>query len=158
MSDLSAAAPFDLDALWARLATVVKLRFEATSQSAGGWNGAGAGTVTLERPDDETLLFQERGTWQPEGGADLAFSNVFRWTIVRERGSLRLAHLRFGPERPVELFELWPTAKGAWESVAPHVCREDLYSALLTGAAEVLLLEWNVIGPTKSEQIRYSYE
>ena len=55
----------------------------------------------------------------PEGGRELRFRNVFRWSAVGE--ALRLEHLRFGVAHPVFLFDLAPVAAGEWRSVSPHL-------------------------------------
>ncbi|HMB91505.1 MAG TPA: hypothetical protein VKP65_11705 [Rhodothermales bacterium] len=92
--------------LWDQLARVQRLSFVAESALATGWNGAGQGGVRVTAPEASVWLFEETGTWQPDGGPVLPFRNVFRWT---KRGAvIGLEHLRFGPDAPVLLFDLIP--------------------------------------------------
>jgi len=151
-------ATFNLQALWTRLADVNALTLEARSTNSDvGWNGMGRGEVVVEIVESGTMLFHENGGWTSDGGTKLAFTNVYRWTALAESSSLRLEHLRLGNENPVYLFDLKQTGKVTWQSVEPHVCREDLYTAIMTFDGEVLALHWTIKGPAKNESIRYSY-
>ncbi|WP_366917971.1 DUF6314 family protein [uncultured Gimesia sp.] len=49
------------------------------------------------------------------------------------------------------------TAETRWESVEPHVCSNDLYSATLECEHDRLHLDWTVKGATKNECIGYVY-
>src|SRR5215212_2731765 len=80
--------------IWECLSRVRTLSFVAHSGKPGGWNGKGSGTVVVTHLGVGAMTFTESGFWRPEGGGDIRFRNVFRWTIVGE--SLRLEHLRFG--------------------------------------------------------------
>jgi hypothetical protein len=80
---------------------------------------------------------------------------VFRWSAVGE--SLRLEHLRFGPEHPVLLFDMTPGADGVWREVSPHQCREDCYTSSLGVEGGRLAVAWLIAGPRKRESIRYTY-
>jgi hypothetical protein len=144
-----------LEQLWERLADVRALAFVARSGLPGGWIGAGSGTVVVERADAATQTFNESGVWRPEGGRDLRFSNVFRWTIAVD--VLRLEHLRFGPDQPVYLFDLQQAGEREWRSAAPHLCKEDCYTALLVVHDHHLTLRWSIDGPRKQEHIEYTY-
>jgi hypothetical protein len=106
-------------ALWSHLRQVRLLRFVARSGAATSWDGIGTGSVVVETPSDASLIFREAGMWQPERGQESRFTNVFRWSLVRP-DLIRLEHLRFGPDRPVFLFEIGPVADGRWQSVRPH--------------------------------------
>ncbi len=150
---------FDLKAVWNRLSLMTSLRFKATSNaSGGGWNGEGRGSVVVESADPTTLLFHENGQWKSEEGKELTFTNMYRWTALLETHSLRLEHLRFGHNHPVYLFDLKQSDDISWQSVEPHVCRDDLYTAVMTFGADVLDLHWTIQGPTKNERIHYSYQ
>jgi len=150
---------FDLEAVWKRLSSVNSLVFHATSgTSKGGWNGEGRGSVVVESVDSDTILFHEDGMWKPETGKELTFQNVYRWTALLESHSLRLEHLRFGHNHPVYLFDLGQADEVTWKSVEPHVCRDDLYEAIMKLDGEVLTLHWTIEGPTKNESIHYLYQ
>jgi hypothetical protein len=144
-----------LDQLWERLGRVRTLSFSARSGRPGGWNGAGRGTVEVQRASEGTMTFTEAGVWRPEGGHDLRFSNVFRWSIVGN--AIRLEHLRFGADRPVYLFDLAPAGQGEWRSASPHLCREDCYAAVLVVRDDGIVLRWSIDGPRKQETIEYTY-
>lgn len=149
---------FELSALWERLAKVKSLEFTAESFDSGsGWNGSGTGTVAVEVVDSATLLFNEMGQWSPPEGTPLNFTNVFRWTALPDQRLIRLEHLRFGKTHPVYLFDLQQTNTSRWDSVEPHVCSDDLYTATLECQQDQLHLDWTVQGATKNERIRYVY-
>src|SRR6266478_2654180 len=71
-----------IDALWERLSQVRALSFLARSGKPDGWNGKGSGTVVVQQTEAGSMTFTESGVWRPEGGRDLRFRNVFRWTIA----------------------------------------------------------------------------
>lgn len=149
----------DLEDVWQRLARVRSLEFRAhsTDTTATGWQGVGQGTVEVQAPSEETLVYREQGRWKSAAGASLAFTNSYRWTRHPSSGLLSLEHLRFGDERPVSLFELAAASEGEWRSTAAHVCSEDCYSALMKFGDGSVHLEWNVSGPNKFEVISYLY-
>ena len=111
--------------------------------------------MVVEAAGDEAITFREAGTWRPEGGRDLRFSNVFRWSKAGE--AIRLEHLRFGEAHPVYLFDLLPAGDGEWRSASPHLCRDDCYAAVLSIAADRMVLRWSIDGPRKRETIEYTY-
>ncbi|WP_298865638.1 DUF6314 family protein [uncultured Gimesia sp.] len=149
---------FDLHTLWNRLTEVESLQFTAQSFDSGsGWNGTGKGSVEVETVDSVTMLYHETGCWSPHEGTELQFTNVFRWTSLLDQNLLRLEHLRFGKTNPVYLFELQQTGKIRWDSVEPHVCSDDLYTAMLECQHDRLDLDWTVKGATKNEKISYLY-
>jgi hypothetical protein len=138
--------------LFDTLHRVTALRFEARGST---WTGIGIGSVLVSSPADGVLTFTESGTWRTEHGGELAFSNVFRWSIVGPE-RVRLEHLRFGTDYPVELFELEPTADG-WRSVRLHLCEADCYAAELRLFPSGVWVAWQVSGPRKREAIEYTY-
>lgn len=144
---------------WERLRKMRELTFVARSHSAiaTGWNGVGKGTVLVDLLDPVTMVFHERGAWTPDGGQEINFRNVFRWTLDSEGRSIRLEHLRFGADNPVYLFDLVPVCAEALEATEPHVCREDLYAARMEYDQDVIRLSWTITGPRKNESIAYVY-
>ena len=142
--------------LWFFLSRVQNLRFLARSELPTGWNGHGSGTVVVEQPTDDILIFWESGVWQPQGGGEVDFSNIFRWSRL-EAAVIRLEHLRYGPEQPVYLFDLTAQSDGEWKSVEPHLCREDVYAARLRYDEPSILMTWTITGPKKQERLEYSY-
>lgn len=145
-----------IDRLWIALQQVRHLEFVAHSEGETGWNGRGIGSVIIESPTTEVLVFQESGTWHPVAGRVVSFRNAYRWTRCKD--TLRLEHLRFGEKHPVYLFDLAPDTDTTWSSIQPHLCREDEYTALLQLQDSSVLLNWKIIGPTKKEEIIYRYQ
>jgi hypothetical protein len=155
--------PEPLGALWAKLKTISRLDFTATSRSPenSGWNGSGVGTVCVSTSDERTIHFSERGQWRPSDNATgvapaITFTNTFRWTWQDSR--IRLEHLRFGPDQPVYLFDIVALSATEFHSVEPHVCREDRYAASVRLDRKKICVGWIVTGPTKDESIEYIYQ
>ena len=142
--------------LWSRLTRIQTLRFESHSRTGIGWSGVGRGSVELVQPQDDVLVWKERGQWQQNGGREIRFFNFFRWT--KQDDQLKLEHLRFGEQQPVYLFQLKAVNEREWRDVEPHLCREDRYSVLLQIEEKCLKLSWTVLGPRHDESINYVYE
>jgi len=141
--------------VWARLWEVMALSFVSRSEAKTGWIGGGDGVVKVSAPATNVLIFDESGSWQPDGQQPLRFTNVFRWTRLPD--SIRLEHLRFGRSHPVYLFDLAPRPDGIWREVTPHICVDDHYSASLQIEESQLRLTWSIKGPHKQETIEYIY-
>jgi hypothetical protein len=148
-----------LDAFWKRLMDVSQLIFHAKTKSKEekGWNGKGRGEVVVTKEGAHTLIFNEKGTWQGKQGAEVSFSNTFRWTLDRSAGVISLEHLRRGPDHPVFLFHLAPSGHGSLSSVHSHLCEGDAYFGHIRVDRYSLRLNWRVIGPKKNEEIDYYY-
>ncbi len=146
-------------AFWEKLLNVTEVSFHAMSKTGEeiGWNGKGQGEVTKTKEGSNILTFTEKGTWQGKQGGELAFRNVFRWTLDRRAGVISLEHLRRGPDHPVFLFHLAPTSKHALSSVDSHLCEGDTYFGRIHFDRFSLRLNWRVIGPKKNEEINYYY-
>lgn len=142
--------------LWSRLQSVRRVRFVARGSNATGWTGVGEGVVVVSHAEEAVLTFEESGTWQPTLGRACRFTNTYRWT-QRRSGTVRLEHLRRGPDQPVELFDLVAQPDGTWQPEIPHLCVADCYDASLTVELDCIRLTWWINGPKKSEQIEYEY-
>jgi len=144
---------------WEKLITISQLTFNAKSQSKeeSGRNGKGKGEVTVTKENHNVLIFNERGSWQGQQGAEVSFSNVFRWTLDRDSGVISLEHLRRGPDHPVFLFHLAPTSQSTLSPVDSHLCEGDMYFGQVHFALNHLRMNWRVIGPKKNEEIDYFY-
>lgn len=137
--------------VWKQLKRVRRVRFTALSRPE--LDGIGEGEVRVEKTHT-SLIFHEEGKWQ---GRDVAFRNVFRWTISAKEGLLGLEHLRFGPERPVFLFHLQPSGPRLLESVHSHLCGEDAYFGQLHLQRDHLRLHWRILGPRKNQHVDFTY-
>lgn len=146
-------------AFWDKLMGVTQLTFHAKTQSKDekGWNGKGQGEVIITKEGSNTLIFNEKGTWQGKQNGEVSFSNIFRWTLGRNTGVISLEHLRRGPDRPVFLFHLAPSGKQSLSSVDSHLCEGDTYFGQIHFNHHNLRLNWRVIGPKKNEEIDYFY-
>jgi hypothetical protein len=138
-----------------RLQEIAVVEFTSMSRTGIGWAGSGSGIVHVSQPSLDVIIFDESGTWCQDGGKTMRFTNVFRWT--RMDNQLRLEHLRFGPDKPVFLFDMAPDAEGVWRETAPHPCRDDCYSATLQIRQNKILVKWSVNGPKRDETIDYIY-
>ena len=148
-----------LFAFWEKLMGVTQLTFNAKTKSKEerGWNGRGKGEVIVVKEGGNTLIFNEKGTWQGKQDTEVSFSNIFRWTLDRYAGVISLEHLRRGPEHPVFLFHLAPSGKNSLSSVDSHLCEGDTYFGQIHFERYSLRLNWRVIGPKKNEEIDYHY-
>lgn len=146
-------------AFWDKLIGVTQLTFHAKTQSKDekGWNGKGRGEVIIAKEDSNTLIFNEKGTWQGKQGGEVSFSNIFRWILDRNTGVISLEHLRRGLDHPVFLFHLAPSGKHSLSSVDSHLCEGDTYFGQIHFNHHNLRLNWRVIGPKKNEEIDYFY-
>lgn len=146
-------------AFWDRLMGVRELTFHAKTKSEEekGWNGRGVGEVVQKRESANILIFNEKGTWRSKQGAEVNFSNVFRWTLDRNAGVISLEHLRRGIDHPVFLFHLAPNGRHSLASVDSHLCGGDAYFGQIRFDHFCLRLNWRVIGPKKNEEIDYYY-
>ena len=143
--------------VWQCLSEVTSLKFVARSANESGWNGAGYGSVVISKPNKKSITFTESGKWQPEGNQPLSFSNVFRWTLDDVSQSIKLEHLRFGPDNPVYLFDLVLKNDSTWQSAMPHICGNDSYSAVMRLMTDKIELHWAIKGTKKNEELLYSY-
>ena len=56
---------------WKKMSSIKELSFVANSTDKLGWNGRGTGVVVVKQEDANTLIFKEKGVWQPKNNADL---------------------------------------------------------------------------------------
>lgn len=155
----AASKPRILQALWDRLKQVKTVTFLATPQSKKetGWNGKGVGEVIVTNEKKHVLVFHEKGIWKGKKSDEMAFSNVFRWTLDQTAGVISLEHLRRGADQPVFLFSLAPSGNASLTSVDSHLCGGDVYFGQIFFNRQTLRLNWRVIGPKKNEEIEYYY-
>jgi Family of unknown function (DUF6314) len=144
---------------WERLKVVTSftVRVCSCSQDQTGWNGKGHGEVFVQKEGGDILIFREQGSWLMQQNRTVMFSNVLRWTLDRSAGMISLEHLRFGLDNPVFLCCLRSVSDHFLRSVAPHVCKEDIYRLQVTLDQTSIRLYWRVTGPSKNEAMAHHY-
>lgn len=144
-------------AFWNRLSQVSSLQIHSQCRQIPPTydRRQGAASVVIEKPDDNTIVFFEKGKW--ETNAQLAFTNVFRWTLEDHLEHIDLEHLRFGDNHPVFLFSLVPVEKNLLKSLKPHECKEDNYYGSVLFDDHFVHLNWKVLGPKKNELTQMVY-
>ncbi len=142
--------------LWPTLLATRSLVYTAQSPTHPALTGQGIGAVIIHNSTPSTLTFNESGQWRSQSGYESHFTNTYRWTLLPSK-SLHLEHLRFGPDKPVALFDMIPTGKSQWQSLTPHHCRQDCYHATLELQKLGFTLTWHIIGPKRSDIIHYTY-
>ena len=144
-------------AFWEKLKTVRQCTYHVQSHFLvkKRWNGQGK--VVISQPSPTMVIFHERGSWQVAPAKNINFTNTFRWTLDPNKDLISLEHLRFGPDRPIFLFHLTPTANNLLVSVDAHRCQEDTYAATVHWDHHSIRLNWRVIGPKKNEELEYCY-
>jgi len=143
---------------WDRLSAVRSLRFSATSNGRScGWDGSGTGAVEVTMAGNSDMTFTERGTWVGDSGKQLDFSNIYRWRFEWDAGTIRLEHLRYDLDTPVFLLDLVPTDGSTFESISPHRCGADIYTAAAKFTDDIVHLRWYIKGPKKDAEIYCIY-
>ena len=107
--------------------------------------------------DNSTITFTEHGTWTGDSGRQLDFHNIYRWIFDWDADAIGLEHLRHDPNRPVFLLDIVPTDESAFESVSPHLCGPDVYTATVKLGHDAVDLRWYVKGPKKDFEICCMY-
>lgn len=145
--------------VWEQLVQIKELTFHARTKMKddAGRNGKGKGEVMVTKEGDSVLIFSERGSWKGLSGAEMDFTNTFRWTLDRFNKTISLEHLRRGWNHPVFIFHLTAAGAKVMSSVDPHICEEDTYFGQLHYDAQGLRLNWRIIGPRKNEELDYFY-
>ena len=143
----------DISKLFLVLGRVHKFQVEVTS--ANEEPAKGSGSVDIERPDKESVIWRETGRWNQRYNS-LEFTNCYKWSLLKS-DRLGLAHLRYGDEKPVHLAELIPNNKENWCSIAPHLCGSDSYLLTLSPHSSGLMLKWRINGPHKDQISRICY-
>lgn len=133
---------------WRKLQMVQAVDLRCTKEN--DWHGFAKVVITPEQ--NEALLFHEKGEWK---NTNLSFTNTLRWILHLDRISLE--HLRFGSHLPVRLVDLTPTAENCLNSISPHLCGQDKYSAQIFWDQEGIHLHWDILGPLKNEKIYSHY-
>src|SRR5882672_8872178 len=115
------------------------------------------GTVRTLRPDSGTVIFDEAGLWTFEDYSNIAFHNIYSWSLQSESSTLSLSHLRYGRNAPVHLVDFIEAAGNEWESASPYACGADIYRARINYSDCGLKLSWRIHGPNKKPLRDYPY-
>lgn len=143
---------------WEQLKKVNYLSFSAKSKRNGTKSTQiGKANVQIFSSSPSILVFQEKGYWLKDQMPDMAFNNSFRWTLDLKEGVVTLEHLRYGPSRPVFLFQLAPKEPYVLEAVDAHLCAEDTYLGIIVWNKELIDFHWRVVGPLKNDELVYRY-
>lgn len=146
----------NLSELWSSLSQVKKLNLNALSLQPA-WSGEAEGLVDVSNVGDDVLIFSESGEWNSGNKPVIKFFNIYRWRFVSD-AILELAHLRNGMDSPVHLLDFKKAGDSEWHSKKPHLCREDIYNAVLLVEKDSILLNWTVEGPEKKQTVKCLYQ
>jgi hypothetical protein len=148
-----------IEEFWQKLLRVQTLKFKAKTKSKNslGWDGVGSGQVIITKENGHTIISNEKGSWKNKNDEEINFTNVFRWTLDKDKNLIGLEHLRQGIERPVFLFHLEPSSEKLLSSVESHLCGADTYFGQIHFDQNSIRFNWRVIGPKKNEDITYYY-
>jgi hypothetical protein len=146
-----------LSDIWQLLSRVKTLTLNAASIEPE-WNGIAEGQVNVSKINGDTLIFSESGEWNSDVKPRIRFFNIYRWRLMPDE-ILELSHLRNGMDSPVQLLNFKISDGGQWHSLKPHLCREDIYTAVLSIERDtIILLNWTIEGPSKSQSVRCFYQ
>ena len=152
-----------IERLWSRLRgtrfVTVEVGAEAQGRSGAGTeglDGVAEGEVEWVNVKPNEVTWRERGRWVSGQLSGTRFSSAYAWRR-NDAGVLSIAHLRLGPDHPVELVDLTESPDGCWRSAAPHLCADDRYSAEVRLEGRVVMVKWTVTGPTTDYTLRARY-
>ncbi|MEW6673342.1 MAG: DUF6314 family protein [Thermodesulfobacteriota bacterium] len=145
--------------IWNRLGRVHAVRLTAaTGDRRGFFHDATAdGHVEIIMNGRGVMIFNETGVWTSVDQQTVDFRNVYRWALSEPEGIIRLAHLRYGADRPVHLVDFGLQDPHTLQSLQPHHCGADRYSASLSAAEDGIVLCWTIRGPTKDDTLHCTY-
>lgn len=123
--------------------------FSINAKADSQWQALGKGIVKLRKPDQLTLIWEEAGQWDSTLN-NLEFSNTYRWTRI-DHNEIRLEHLRYGEDQPVQLVNVHCQHDDSWMSIEPHLCGQDSYQLDLKTEEKCLILNWQIKGPKKNQ-------
>lgn len=141
---------------WQRLKAVKMLLINAKLHTEAAVK-KGKGDVKVVEENPGVILFQESGLWQMENDQEIQFSNVLRWTLDLESGTLGIEHLRHGASKPVFLFHLRPKSEALLTSIDSHLSGPNAYFGQVQWGAHFLQLSWRILGPKKNDRIECFY-
>jgi len=134
-----------------------RTRFDVQARTGDSQLLRGHGTVRALRPNSGTVIFDEAGLWTFDDCSNIAFHNIYSWSLQSESPTLSLSHLRYGRNAAVHLVDFIEAPGNEWESASPYACGADIYTARINYSGCVLKLSWRIHGPDKRQQLDYTY-
>lgn len=122
------------------------------------WDGIAEGRVNLSKTSQNVLVFSETGEWNFTEKPKIKFFNIYRWKRFSEDEILELSHLRNGKDNPVHLLNFKKAGEKEWHSQQPHLCHEDIYSAIISVKKDSISLKWKIDGPAKKQTVVCFYQ
>jgi len=123
--------------------------------SVDGTSLHGIGKIDKSMPDDNSIIFKERGFWNVDRGPQVSFRNAYKW-IVSEN-TLGLGRYGYDMPNPSHLVDFEIIDGQEWLNISPYLCGSDTYHAALRWSDETLQLLWIVSGPKKDQKVEYLY-
>lgn len=152
-----------IERLWARLRgtrfVTVEVERGREGRNVGGSEGVDGvadGEVEWVNVKPDEVTWRERGRWTIGPLSGTRFCSAYAWRRT-DAGVLSIAHLRLGPDHPVELVDLTESPDGCWRSADPHLCAEDRYSAEVRLVGRKVEVKWTVSGPTTGYLLTATY-
>src|SRR5258705_4108840 len=140
-----------------RLVLSSRTRFDVQAQPSDSQLLRGHGNVRAQRRDSGTVICDEAGLWTLEDYSNIAFHNIYSWSLQSESSTLSLSHLRYGRNAAVYLVDFIEADGNEWESASPYACGADIYRARITYSDCGLKLSWTIQGPNKKQRLDYTY-
>jgi len=145
--------------IWNLLGQVQSLTLSALTKDRRGFfhNATAAGRVEVSRTGSRLITFHEAGLWTSLDRQTLDFRNIYQWSLSDMGDTIRLTHLRYGPDNPVHLVDFMAIGADLMQSFQPHMCKADRYNASLCAAGDRIHLDWRIQGPSKNDTLHCIY-
>jgi len=145
--------------IWNLIGRVQSLMLTATTIGRHNFfhNATAAGSVAVSKTESKIITFHETGLWTSSDYQTIDFRNTYQWSLPDREDTIRLTHLRYGPDNPVRLVDFQPAGADTMQSFQPHCCGADRYSASLSAIGDRILLDWTIQGPAKNDTLHCIY-
>lgn len=144
---------------WNLLGQVQSFKLTASTKNQRSFfnKATATGCVRISGSGSGVMTFHETGSWTSIDRQTIDFRNIYRWSLSDSRDSIRLTHLRYGINNPVHLVDFVSLDADIMQSIQPHHCGSDRYSASLSVAGDRILLSWTIRGPAKNDTLDCIY-
>jgi hypothetical protein len=123
--------------------------------SVDGTSLHGIGEIDNATPDENSIIFKEKGFWNINRGPRVTFRNAYQWSVLEN--TLSLARYGYDMSSPNPLVDFEFSEGPEWLNISPYICGRDTYDATLRWSDKSLQLLWIVIGPKKDQTVEYLY-